>query len=95
MRPLMEYVDVCIGNEEDAALCLGFHPEADVEGGKTDWVKVLKEFYPDFEKDLENAQKAVEKVKIKDEESDVVCDKCGRKMVYKISKFGKFLACPG
>ena len=36
MRPLMEYVDVCIGNEEDAALCLGFHPEADVEGGKTD-----------------------------------------------------------
>ena len=66
-----------------------------VEGGKTDWVKILKEFYPDFEKDLENAQKAVEKVKIKDEESDVVCDKCGRKMVYKISKFGKFLACPG
>ena len=36
MRPLMEYVDVCIGNEEDAALCLGFHPEADVESGKTD-----------------------------------------------------------
>ena len=66
-----------------------------VEGGKTDWVKILKEFYPDFEKNLENAQKAVEKVKIKDEESDVVCDKCGRKMVYKISKFGKFLACPG
>ena len=66
-----------------------------VEGGKTDWVKILKEFYPGFEKDLENAQKAVEKVKIKDEESDVVCDKCGRKMVYKISKFGKFLACPG
>ncbi len=66
-----------------------------VEGGKTDWVKILKEFYPDFEKNLENAQKAVEKVKIKDEESDVVCEKCGRKMVYKISKFGKFLACPG
>jgi 2-dehydro-3-deoxygluconokinase len=36
MRPLMEYVDVCIGNEEDAHLCLGFKPEADVEGGKTD-----------------------------------------------------------
>lgn len=35
MRPLMKYVDVCIGNEEDAALCLGFHPEADVEGGDT------------------------------------------------------------
>jgi len=66
-----------------------------VEGGKTDWVKVLKGFYPDFEKSLEKAQKDVEKVKIKDEESDVVCEKCGRKMVYKISKFGKFLACPG
>ena len=36
MRPLMKYVDVCIGNEEDAELCLGFKPEADVEGGKTD-----------------------------------------------------------
>ena len=66
-----------------------------VEGGKNDWVKVLKDFYPDFEKNLEKAQKDVEKVKIKDEESDVVCEKCGRKMVYKISKFGKFLACPG
>ena len=66
-----------------------------VEGGKTDWVKVLKDFYPDFESNLAKAQKDVEKVKIKDEESDVVCEKCGRKMVYKISKFGKFLACPG
>lgn len=36
MRPLMQYVDVCIGNEEDAELCLGFKPEADIEGGKTD-----------------------------------------------------------
>ena len=36
MRPLMKYVDVCIGNEEDAQLCLGFKPDADVEGGKTD-----------------------------------------------------------
>lgn len=36
MKPLMQYVDVCIGNEEDAELCLGFKPDADVEGGKTD-----------------------------------------------------------
>ena len=36
MRPLMQYVDVCIGNEEDAELCLGFKPDADIEGGKTD-----------------------------------------------------------
>ncbi|MBQ6907398.1 MAG: type I DNA topoisomerase, partial [Clostridia bacterium] len=67
----------------------------EVEDGKLSWIKVLSEFYPEFEENLEKAQKAIEKVKIKDEESDVVCEKCGRKMVYKIGKFGKFLACPG
>lgn len=66
-----------------------------VEDGKVSWVQVLRDFYPDFEKSLEKAVKDVEKVKIKDEESDVVCEKCGRLMVYKISKFGRFLACPG
>ncbi len=66
-----------------------------VEEGKKDWVNILKEFYPGFSKNLEDAIKNVEKIKIKDEESDIVCDKCGRKMVYKLSKFGKFLACPG
>ena len=67
----------------------------EVEEGKKNWVSVLKEFYPTFEKSLEKAVKNVEKIKIKDEESDIICDKCGRKMVYKLSKFGKFLACPG
>jgi len=63
--------------------------------GKLEWKKILKEFYPEFVKDLENAHENVAKITIKDEESDVVCEKCGRKMVYKLSKFGKFLACPG
>ena len=67
----------------------------EVEDGKLSWIEVLSEFYPEFEENLKKAQKAIEKVKIKDEESDVVCEKCGRKMVYKIGKFGKFLACPG
>ena len=67
----------------------------EVEDGKLGWVSVLSDFYPEFEDNLEKAKVAVEKVKIKDEESDVVCEKCGRKMVYKVSKFGKFLACPG
>ena len=67
----------------------------EVEDGKLSWVSVLSEFYPEFESNLEKAQKAIEKIKIKDEESDVVCEKCGRKMVYKVGKFGKFLACPG
>lgn len=66
-----------------------------VEEGKLDWIKVLSDFYPDFKENLELAHKNVEKIKIKDKESDVPCDKCGRMMVYKISKFGRFLACPG
>lgn len=67
----------------------------EVEEGSMEWKKVLSDFYPPFEKNLESAVKNVEKIKIKDEESDVICEKCGRRMVYKISKFGKFLACPG
>ena len=66
-----------------------------VEEGKINWVDILREFYPDFKENLDKAIKNIEKIKIKDEESDVVCEKCGRKMVYKLSKFGKFLACPG
>ncbi len=66
-----------------------------VSEGEEGWKDVLREFYPHFEKSLEAAKSEVEKVKIKDEESDVICDKCGRKMVYKIGRFGKFLACPG
>ncbi len=66
-----------------------------VEDGKVEWVKVLEDFYPPFAKNLEAAQKEIEKVTIKDEVSDVKCEKCGRMMVYKLSKFGKFLACPG
>ncbi len=66
-----------------------------VEEGTTDWVHILKQFYGPFEKDLSSAEKEMEKVKIADEESDEICDKCGRTMVYKMGRFGKFLACPG
>ena len=80
----------------DVEFTAGMEDELDmVEEGGLDWVDILKKFYPDFENNLKKAQKDIEKVKIKDEESEVVCDKCGRKMVYKLSKFGKFLACPG
>lgn len=80
----------------DIEFTAGMENELDsVEEGKTNWISVLEKFYPDFEKNLDKAMKDVEKVKIKDEESDVICDKCGRKMVYKLSKFGRFLACPG
>ncbi len=66
-----------------------------VEIGNINWVDILEAFYPSFKENLDKAIENVAKIKIKDEESDVVCEKCGRKMVYKLSKFGKFLACPG
>ncbi len=65
-----------------------------VEEGNEDWHKVLREFYPPFEKMLENAEEEIEKVEIKDEPSDVICDKCGAQMVYRVGRYGKFLACP-
>ncbi len=66
-----------------------------IEEGKLDWVRFLKEFYGPFKSNLEVAEKAMEKVKIADEQSDVICEKCGRTMVYKLGRYGKFLACPG
>ncbi len=63
--------------------------------GKLPWKDILRDFYPSFTKTLELAHKNVEKIKIKDEESDIICDRCGRKMVYKLGKYGRFLACPG
>ena len=66
----------------------------DVEAGDRQWREVISEFYGPFEKTLEHAEQSIEKVEIKDEESDVVCDKCGAMMVYKLGRFGRFLACP-
>lgn len=66
-----------------------------VEEGKIKWVDILREFYPPFEQTLKLAEKEVEKIKIQDEVSDVSCEKCGRMMVIKMGRFGKFLACPG
>ena len=66
----------------------------DVEEGQADWRQVLRDFYPPFEKMLNNAEEAIEKVEIKDEPSDEICDKCGARMVYRVGRFGKFLACP-
>ena len=68
-----------------------------VERGETNWVDTLDVFYKDFDKVLTKAEKAMEgkRVKVPDEETDVECDLCGRKMVIKIGRFGKFLACPG
>ena len=62
--------------------------------GKEEWKKIIRDFYSPFENALEKAEKELEHVEIKDEVSDVQCDKCGKMMVYKYGRFGKFLACP-
>ena len=68
-----------------------------VEHGKADWVDTLDAFYKEFAKTLERAEENLsgEKIKVPEVESDVVCEQCGRKMVIKSGRYGKFLACPG
>ena len=79
----------------DIAFTAGMEEQLDeVEEGKREWKSVIEAFYGPFEKTLEHAEASIEKVEIKDEESDVVCDKCGATMVYKLGRFGRFLACP-
>ncbi|SFE16257.1 DNA topoisomerase-1 [Paenibacillus algorifonticola] len=66
-----------------------------VEEGTQDWVKVLATFYDSFEKRLEVAEEEMKEIEIQDEVSDEICEKCGRHLVYKMGRFGKFLACSG
>lgn len=66
-----------------------------IEEGKADWVHVLDEFYKGFETRLEVADKYMEEIEIEDEVSEEHCEKCGKHMVYKLGRFGKFLACSG
>lgn len=65
-----------------------------IKDGEEEWTDVIKNFYGPFKETLEKAESAIEKVVIPDEVSDVECDKCGAMMVYKMGRFGKFLACP-
>lgn len=69
----------------------------DVEGGKKSWVETLEDFYGDFARTLAAAEEKMEgkRIKVPDEETDMVCDACGRNMVIKIGRYGRFLACPG
>ncbi|MUG87634.1 type I DNA topoisomerase [Paenibacillus timonensis] len=74
------------------------HMEEDldhVEEGSEDWVRVLGEFYESFEKRLRVAEEEMKEVEIEDEVSDEICEKCGKPLVYKLGRFGKFLACSG
>ena len=68
-----------------------------VEEGKQNWKELLADFYGGFKQELADAEAAMEGVRLKvpDEETDEICEICGRKMVIKMGRFGKFLACPG
>ena len=68
-----------------------------ISTGELNWVDTISEFYEDFAKDITKAESELDgkRVKVPLVESDVVCEKCGRKMVVRSSRFGKFLACPG
>ncbi|MFV0314138.1 MAG: DNA topoisomerase, partial [Anaerotignum sp.] len=63
--------------------------------GHEEWKQVIRDFYPGFKECVEDAREKLAKVEIKDEESDIICEKCGRNMVIKYGRYGKFLACPG
>lgn len=66
-----------------------------IEEGSFAWQEVIGAFYKDFEKDLKIAEEEISQIEIKDEETDEICEKCGRNMVKKRGRFGEFLACPG
>ncbi len=66
-----------------------------IEEGKLEWTEVVRKYYQPLEKELEIARATLLKVKVEDEETDIVCENCGRKMVIKKGRYGKFLACPG
>ena len=68
-----------------------------VQRGDEDWVDTLRKFYDDFDKTVQKAKKEMDgvKIRLKEDETDVICEKCGRHMVVKVGRYGKFLACPG
>ena len=66
-----------------------------IEDGEIEWKETIRSFYPEFAVKIEEAEKNIGEVDIEDEVTDVICDKCGKNMVIKYGKYGKFLACPG
>ena len=67
----------------------------EIAEGKEPWKQVIREFYTPFEQEVEKVDKELEHVKLEEEVTDIPCEKCGRMMVVKYGKYGKFLACPG
>ncbi len=85
-------------NIVDAKFTAGMEDKLDhIEEGEVDWRSMMGEFYSDFEETLQQAEKNMEgkRMKVPEEETDIVCDLCGKNMIIKHGRFGKFLACPG
>jgi len=66
-----------------------------VELGEAEWKNILRDFYPPFAEKIADAEEKIGDIEVKDEETDIACENCGRNMVIKFGRFGKFLACPG
>lgn len=82
----------------DVSFTANMEKELDsVETGETEWIGMLHKFYDGFSQALENAEKNMDgtRLKVPDEETDIICELCGRNMIVKSGRFGKFLACPG
>lgn len=67
----------------------------EIEEGNLEWKSVIRDFYEEFRKELEVAEEEMKEIEIKEEVTDIPCEKCGEMMVVKFGRFGKFLACPG
>jgi len=89
---LTEYFNIVVNEEFTADLEKKLDNIAE---GNLTWVEVVDDFYSDFKVELEKAEDEIDKIEVKDEVSDVLCEKCGRNMVIKSGRYGKFLACPG
>jgi DNA topoisomerase-1 len=95
-RLVIELIDEFFTKILDVDFTANLEEQLDrIEEGKTDWIKVIDEFYRPFAEQLSVAEKEMKEVTIKDEVSDEVCEKCGKPMVYKLGRYGKFLACSG
>lgn len=89
---LLDYFDDVINEEFTANL---EEKLDDVAEGTMEWKEVISDFYAPFGKLLEKAEEEIDKIEIAEEVSDVICEKCGKNMVIKNGRFGRFLACPG
>ena len=89
-------IEEYFANIADADFTARMEDELDnVEEGSKEWKAIIRDFYPEFKKEMENAEEKLDKIEIKNEETDIICEKCGRNMVIKYGRYGKFLACPG